>query len=145
MAKHETLTFHLLFDEAIIPHRLGDEGLDCLYGTKNTFLIMRRLLRDKIHWKSCGKIPHGEPTMLRIWTHLINWRRLWGRAMCSTQTPRLGGSDEAIILHRLRDEGFGCLYGTKNTSLIARRLLRDKTHWKPYETIPRGELTMLQI
>ena len=51
--------------------------------------------------------------------------------MCSTQAPRLEGSDETIIPHRLGDEGLDCLYGTENTFLIARRLLRDKTHWKP--------------
>jgi len=54
------------------------------------------------------------------------WRCLWERVMCSIQAPHLRGSDEAIIPHRLGDEGLGCLYGTNNTSLIARHLLRDK-------------------
>jgi hypothetical protein len=47
--------------------------------------------------------------------------------MCSTQAPRLRGSDEAIISYWLGDESLGCLYGTKDTSLIATRLTRDKT------------------
>jgi hypothetical protein len=35
-------------------------------------------------------------------------------------SPSSGGSDEAIIPYQLGDEGLGCLYGTKNTFLIAR-------------------------
>jgi hypothetical protein len=93
-------------DEAIIPHRLGDEGLGCLYGTKDTSLIARRscrdkthwnpcgtilraklrrqtlalarrLLRYKIHWKPCETIPRGGPTMLRIWAYLVNFSILF--------------------------------------------------------------------
>ena len=112
---------------------------------KYTSLTIRCLLSDKTHWKSCRTILCGRPPMLRIWTHLINWHGLWERVMCSTQTPRLGSSDKAIILHRLGDDGIGCLYGIKNASLIARRLLKDKTHQKPCETIPHGEPIMLRI
>lgn len=65
--------------------------------------------------------------------------------MCSSQAPRLGGSNDAIIPHRLGDEDLGCLYGTKDTSLIVRRLLRNKTHRKPCGTIPHGGHAMLRI
>jgi hypothetical protein len=50
--------------EAIIPRRLRDKGLSCLYGIKDTSLIVTRLLRDKTYWKLYGTIPHGGPTML---------------------------------------------------------------------------------
>jgi hypothetical protein len=53
------------FYEAIIPHRLGDEGIGCLYGIKNTSFISRRFLRDKIYWKPCGTISRDRPIMLR--------------------------------------------------------------------------------
>jgi len=59
-------------DDVIIPYRLGDKGLGCLYGTKDTSLTVRRLLRDKIHWKQCETIPRDGPTMLRIGTHFIS-------------------------------------------------------------------------
>ena len=103
---HPSPSFRKGSDEAIIPHRLGDEGLGCLYGTKDTSLIARRscrdkthwnpygtilraelrrqtlalarrLLRYKIHWKPCETIPRGGPTMLRIWAHLINFSILF--------------------------------------------------------------------
>jgi len=77
-------------NETIIPHWLGDEGLGCLYGTKDTYFIARRLLRNKTHRKPCGIIFCGGPIMLRIWTHFISWCRPWKRVMCSTQAPRLG-------------------------------------------------------
>jgi hypothetical protein len=55
------------------------------------------------------------------------------------------GSDEVIIPHRLGDEGFVYLYSIKDTSLIARHLLSDKTHWKSCEIIPCDEPTMMRI
>lgn len=54
------------------------------------------------------------------------------------------GNGEAITPHQLEDEGLVCLYDNKDTSLIARRLLRDKTHWKSCETISYGRPTLLQ-
>jgi hypothetical protein len=36
-------------DDVIIPYRLGDKNLGCLYGTKDTSLSVIRFLRDKIH------------------------------------------------------------------------------------------------
>jgi len=36
-------------DDVIIPYRLGDKNLGCLYGTKDTSLTVIRFLRDKIH------------------------------------------------------------------------------------------------
>jgi len=39
----------MIIDEVIIPRRLGNEGLGCLYHIKNTCFIARRLLRDITH------------------------------------------------------------------------------------------------
>jgi hypothetical protein len=59
------------------------------------------------------------------------------------QAPRLGGSDDTIIPHRLEEEGLGCLYSTKNIFFIARRFSRDKIYWKPCKTTPCSRPTIL--
>jgi hypothetical protein len=53
------------FDEAIIPHRLENEGIGYLYDIKNTSFITRCFLKDKIYWKLCGIISHDGSIMLR--------------------------------------------------------------------------------
>lgn len=37
------------YDEATIPRRLGNDGLNCLYSARVTFLPKKRLFKDKTH------------------------------------------------------------------------------------------------
>lgn len=48
------------YDEATIPRRLGNDGLNCLYSTRVTFLPKKRFFKDKTHYVTLVRLTMCE-------------------------------------------------------------------------------------